>query len=336
MVDLMTRAQRCLENMMIRKKKSEVVEKATFTSGTDLASGGLLAPQQAAKLIRLIKYPPTMLREARLVAMRGPTERIDRVTFASRILHKATEATALGAASQARPTMSKLELTAKEFVAEVRLSYDALQDSTEGGRNVRGNQFENTVLMLMAGQLAIDIEEILLLSDTGSATTDYTAFNGWLKLAQDTNSYNHSGAAVNKAFFKNVLLTMPKAYRRNKQALRFFISPNMDVEWADEQADRVTITGDAVPWGDKQPTRAYGIPTVAVGSMPEESGSSSNLGKVLLTHPKNIVAGIWRNIFLEMDRDIRTRELIIVATVRIVPQFEQVEGTVVGQNVKIA
>lgn len=312
------------------------VQKANFST-TDLASGGLLAPQQSRNLITLLKFPPSLLQEVRLVAMKGPTQRIDRIAFTSRILHKATEATALAAGSYGVPTTSKLELSSKEFIAVVPLTYSAVEDVIEGsGGDIYGSRFLDKILGLIVGQLAYDLEEIFLLSDTASATTDYTAFDGWLKLAQNTNSYDHSGAAVNKAFFKQTLLTMQKPYRRNISALRWFVSPNMPIEWADEQADRATTTGDSVPWGDREINRAYAIPMRSVGSMPEASGASSNLGKVLISHPKNLIAGIQREMFFEIQRQPSTREVYIYITLRGCPQFEQVEGACVGYDVKIA
>lgn len=336
-IDLLTRAKQVIESSL-RPAPAEI-RKAAFTT-TDLTTGGgLLAPQQAKKLIQLIRFPPTFLKLCRMVAMRGPTERIDRITFGSRILHAATENTNLAANLQATPTTTKLELAAKLFKSEVQLTYDALQDSIEGGMGVRGNMFENTVFQMIGSKLAEDIEEILMLSDTGNAGlhNDLQQLDGWLKLARDQNTYNHGGAAINKALYKNTHLALPKAYRRNKAQLLFVQSPNADIEWADEQADRVTTTGDAVVWGARGfGLPAYGVPTFVCGVMPEESGASSNLGQILHTHPKNAIAGIWRNIFMEVDRDIRAGALIVVCSVRIDAQFEQVEGAVVANNVKVA
>lgn len=319
-------------------RKPTRLEKASFTS-TDLSTGGgLLAPQQARRFVQLIRYNPELLKYIRMSTMRGPTERIDRLTFASRILHTSTEGTALAASLQANPTGSKVELSTSEFTAEIPLTYNVLQDSIEGDDKVRGNKFEDTIFQMIASKIAEDVEEIALLSDSSDASlhADLQQFDGWLKKARDQNSYDHGGSAINKALFKQMHLSLPKAYRKNKSALRFIISPNTDIEWADEQADRTTTTGDAVPWGDRHPSRAYGMPTIVSGYMPEESGSSSNLGQILHTHPKNMILGIWRNIFLEVDRDIRARSLIVVATIRIAVEFEQVEGATVGTNIKVS
>ena len=133
-------------------------------------------------------------------------------------------------------------------------------------------------------------------------------------------------------------LARPKAYRRNKSQLQFVISPNLDIEWSDELADRGSTRGsDEVAWGMRGYGHpAYGIPTYVCGVMPEESGTSSNLGEILHTHPKNAIAAIHRDIFCEVDRDIRAGALVIVCSVRMDAQFEQVEGTVVVNNVAVS
>ena len=335
-INLLEQARQVIEKNLSRS--SVDLQKAAFTTSDLTTGGGLLAPQQARRLIQMIMFPPTFLRICRMIPMKGPTDRIDRITFGDRILHAATENIALATTLQANPETSKLEFSAKLFKCEVPISYEALQDSIEGGPKVRGNQFEDTVFQLIAERLAIDIEEILMLSDTDNAGlhNDLQQLDGWLKLARDQNTYNHGGASLSKGMYKSLHLLLPKQYRRNTTQLLFVQSPNADVEWTDEQGDRETAAGDAAIWG----MRGYGLPAYAIktyvcGNMPEESGTSSNLGQILHTHPKNAIAGIWRNILMEVDRDIRSGSLIIVCTVRLDAQFEQVEGAAVANNVAI-
>lgn len=335
MPDLLQQAQTCIAKYLTPRSK---LNKAAFST-TDLTTGGgLLAPQQARRFVQLIRFRPGLLNKIRIAMMRGPTERIDRITFGSRILHASTEGSALAANLQSTPDTSKLEVTTQEYTAEVQLTYDSLQDSIEGGQNVRGNKFENTIFQMIASRVAEDIEALGLLSDSSDAGlhADFQVQDGWLKQARDSITYDHNGVAINKGLFKGAHLALPKQYRQDKRSLRFIISPNTDIEWMDEQADRVTVTGDAVPWGDKHPDRAYGIPTIIAGDMPEESGSSSNLGQMLHTHPKNIGLGLWRRIFMEIDRDIRARTLIVVTTIRMGFFYEQVEGAMVAQNFKVS
>lgn len=338
MVNLLERAQEVIQKRLSPGPVS--LQKSTFTTSDLTTGGGLLAPQQSRKLIQMILFPPTFLRQCRLVPMRGPTDRIDRITFGSRILHAAEENTELATSLHALPSMSKLELSAKLFKCVIPLSYESLQDSIEGGQNVRGNVFEDTVFSLIAERLAIDIEEILMISDSSNAGlhNDLQQLDGWLKLARDQNTYDHGGSALSKNMYKQLHLLLPKQYRRSKTQLLFIQSPNADVEWTDELGDRGgTTMSDSAIWGSKGfGLPAYGVKTYVCGAMPEESGASSNLGQILHTHPKNAIAGIWRNIFMEVDKDVLAGRLIIVCSVRLDAQYEQVEGSAVATDVKVA
>ncbi len=335
-VNILERAREVIEKSYAKKSQ---LRKAAFTTIDLTTGGGLLAPQQARRFVQMILFPTTFLRQCRLVTMKGPTDRIDRIQFGSRIMHAGSENTNLSTSLQTVPTTSKIEMSAELYKCEVQLSYESLQDSIEGGHNVRGNQFEDTIFKLIAERAAIDIEEILMLSDTSNAGlhNDLQQIDGWLKLARDQNTYNHGGASVSKAMFKALHLLLPKQYRRNKAQLQFVISPNLDIEWSDELADRTgTRGGDEVAWGLRGYGHpAYGIRTYVCGNLPEESGVSSNLGQILHTHPKNAIAAIHRDIFLEVDRDIRKGALIIVCSVRMDAQFEQVEGSAVANNVAV-
>lgn len=322
--------------MNLLEQARQVIQKS-FTT-TDLATGGgLLAPQQAAMFIRMLKMQPNLLRAVRLVPLKGPTDRIDRILFPGRILHAVTtEGTGIDAAKYAKPTSSKVEMSAQEFQAVVPLTYNALQDSIEGGREVRGNEFENTVFNLIAEAVALDIENYALNSDTASADPDFAKFDGFFKLAQASHVYNHGGAALSKAFFKKTFLEMPQQYRQKKKEMMWVISSNMEIEWNDELVDAgYNQWAQGVAWADTEVNSAWGIPMLVSHAVTAESGASSNLGKTLLTHPKNCIIGIWRNITMEVDRDIINGQLIVVVRVRFDAKMEQVEGSVVGNNVAV-
>lgn len=333
---LLDRAQAAIEKNL----KNVSLNKATLTTSDLSSGGGLRAVQQSKKFIKLLRHGPDLLRACRIVPMRGPTDRVDRITFSGRILHAASEDTELSSSNEANPTTSKVELTAKLYKGCVPISYEALQDNIEGGQDVRGNSFEEMVMTLIAEGVAIDAEELGLNSDTTSGTTDYAQQNGWMKLAQNSHSYDHSGAALSKSFFKSTLLAIPAAYRQSRfrKDMIWAMNPDMAVEWRDELADNsYADRATRVVWGsgDKDVDVAYSVPILESANLPAESGTSSNLGKVLLTHRKNIVLGVWRNIFFDIGRDVKAGSLIVVPSVRFAFQFEQVEGAALGYNVKV-
>ncbi|MBL2411293.1 phage major capsid protein, partial [Klebsiella pneumoniae] len=49
----------------------------------------------------------------------------------------------------------------------------------------------------------------------------------------------------------------------------------------------------------------------------------NTVSDILLTHPKNIVVGMSRNIRIEVDKDIRARKFIIVLTAKVDAKFEE-------------
>jgi len=53
----------------------------------------------------------------------------------------------------------------------------------------------------------------------------------------------------------------------------------------------------------------------------------------LLTDPKNLIFGIQRQIHIETDKDIRSREYIIVLTARVDFQIEEEEAVVKYTNI---
>ena len=99
----------------------------------DLASGGLLTTAQSNAFIRKLLVQPTILPQTRVIVMNTPKEEINKIQFASRIMHPAVEATALGAGDRSKPDFTRLTLTTKETMAEVRIPYSVIEDNIERG-----------------------------------------------------------------------------------------------------------------------------------------------------------------------------------------------------------
>ena len=80
---------------------------------------------------------------------------IEKIRFAARVLRPGQEATALAVADRSEPNLTKVELDAKLYKAEVRLSDEVLEDSIER------NQLRQTVMTLMAERIADAVLELL-------------------------------------------------------------------------------------------------------------------------------------------------------------------------------
>jgi len=331
-IDILDRAKNAIEKHLT---KPQQIHKAAFTS-TDLSSGGLLLERQARDFIELLRIQPTILRSARFLPMKSLSQRFDRIGFTGRIFHKGVENTGLSGGDQAKPTMSKIQMNAKEFVAEIEITYDALEDSLKGEGQIHGNDFVKIVLKLAAAQGALDAEEFALLSDTGSGDNDLDQFDGWLKVAAANNTYDHLGAPVSKALFFNSKLALPKQYRQRMNGLRFYAANDVEAHWQDEIADRITTVGDMFLVDGFQGTlKPYSIPIIPNGTIPTDETPGDN-SRMLLTHHNNLMFGIWRDIHLDVDKDVRKRHLVFVLSMRIDAKMAQPEGSVAAINIKVA
>jgi len=292
-----------------------IVEKADIAVSNLIADGGYLNPMQASTFIRMLIDQPTLVNEIRVQPMSSPTMEINKIGFSSRILKKApASGTALAAGNRSKPATEKVTLSTKEVIAEVHIPYDVLEDNIERGA------LETTIMQLIAERASLDIEELILLGDTGSGDEFLAMVNGLL--VQSTShvvDFSATNPAVSKTIFKNGVKAMPNKYLRNRSAMRFYVSPDAETEYADSLANRETPFGDSKITG-WTPNYAYGVPVTPVALMPNN--------QYLFTYPNNVILGIQRSVMIEADRDIRARVLVVVLTMRLDIKFEEEDAVV--------
>lgn len=311
----------------------EIIQKADMTLGDLINNGGYLNPEQADTFIEDLIDQPTILNQSRVVAMSSPKQEINKIGFGQRILRAAPQdGTALGASDRSAPTTSKIELDTKEVMAEVRLPYKVIEDNilrgsiNAGASKTPQSGFVNLILRLIAERAATDLEELVLLGDKSMVGTDpyLGLLDGWMKRVQ-SNVVDHQNAEISKTMFKNGVKTLPTPYHRNLSAMRHFVSVGQNVEYTDKLASRETALGDA-KLQSLNGNYGSGVPVSGVPLMPETSG--------ILTNPMNLIFGIQRDISLEYEKDIRTRQFIIVLTTRVDAQVEREDAAVKYINIK--
>lgn len=298
----------------MKASNRSIVRKADLAVADLVGCGGYLNPMQANAFIRLLQEQPTLIKQIRTVPMNSPTMQINKIGFTSRILQAApASGTALAASKRSKPLTQQVNLKTSEIIAEVHIPYDVIEDNIERGK------LEDTIMNLISERAALDLEELIIEGDENSSDAYLALMDGTLKLAYrhlcDFDSVN-----VTKSVFKDGMKCMPNKYLRNRAAMRHFVSPHAQVEFADTMADRATAYGDQRVQGWVSPISAYGINVEAVALMPNANG--------LLTYPKNIIWGVQRQIMIETDRDIRARVLIVVLTLRCDIQFEEDDAVV--------
>jgi len=315
----------------------QLIKKADWALADLAADGGLLNPEQADTFIRKLLVQPTVLRQARAVTMNSPQMKINKIQFGSRILRKATQGVALDDlgpnTARSKPTTEQIQLNSKEVIAEVRLPYDIIEDNIERGNIGQRTDtstggatggIKDTIMTLIAERAALDLEELALLGDTAHPTDTYLGLvDGFLVQATD-NEVDLQGADISKEMFKAGLQAMPDQYLRNRAAMKHWVSVDNEVEYRDSLANRETALGDAQIQGTS-PVFGFGVPVEAASLMPSDKG--------LFTFPQNLVFGIQRRIHVEVDKDIKTREYIIVLTARVDFLIEETLAVVKYTNI---
>jgi hypothetical protein len=304
-----------------------LLQKADLALSDLTSSGGLLQPAQAAKFMRIMIKASKVLGMATVVPMRSPKQLIEKIRFSGRVLQAGSESTALPSSLRAKPNLSKVELDAQLFKGEVRLDNETLEDSIERG------ELRQTVMQLMAEAVARDTEDVVINGDTASADSFYAQLDGLLKQAT-SHIVDTTLQTPNKTIFRDMLKSMPSEFLRDKKSLRFLTSVNAEIAYRDALADRIGVVGDK--YLEEDATTTYsGIPMIDVPLFPETLGAGANTTDVLLTDPKNINVGIWRNIRVETDKLVSEGVLIIVATLRFDVKFAEELAVVKAINMKV-
>lgn len=306
----------------------EIIEKAAMTL-SDLASGGLMNPAQSNRFLRMIQDEPTILNQARFVPMTSDSRKIEKIGFGQRVLRAGVEGQALADNDRSVPTTSTINLNAKEVIAEINITYDTLEN------NIEKDGIRETIMQMLAQRAALDLEELVVNGDTAITGDPYLKLIDGIRKQAVSHVVDFEGAGLSKAAFKQAYKAMPSKYIRNPRDFRFFTSYMSEIDWIDHVSDRQTVLGDSSLQGGK--ASAYGIPVNGIAMLqPYDSGDGNPVSDMLLTHPKNIVMGMSRNIRVEVDRDIRERKFIIVLTAKIDTVFEEEDAVVkvigVGDN----
>ena len=305
---------------------SKIITRADIALADFAANGGLLLPEQANQFIDFIYDEPTILRQSRFIRMTGPQKKINRMGFGSRILRAARQTGGdldaggndryVRAADRAKPTTSQIQLNTSEVIAEVRIPYEVLED------NIEGESFEAHVLRAIATRVAIDLEELALWGDTASGDAYLALQNGWMKRAS-VHVLDNLDAGFTHDTAAAALLLMPPKYLRNLPQMKGFISLANRIRYAQYLSARGTALGDAALQGNV-PLHAAGLTIEGAGMLDVHGDGDQGL----VTIPQNLLFGIQREISIETDKDIRSREYVIVVTARVALQVDDTDALV--------
>lgn len=317
-------------------KTAELLAKADLAL-SDLASAGLMLPEQANNFIRILMQDTAILDDVRLINMSKPKMYVNKLSLDQRALRVANQGVisspltgeegtrALSRADRTKITTSKVELDTYEVIAEVNLPYEVLEDNIEGG-SIDATRFQQTVLEQLASRIRIDIEDVLLNGDTNNVVDSFLAErDGVLKMTA-SNIVNNGGAALDAVTFNEMIQALPDKFKRVVNRYKFYVAHNKRLQYMMQVAQRQTGLGDSVLVGGNGVNFSpFGTPLVGAASMPSS--------QALYIDPSNILFGVQRNMRMEFDRDTRERVLIIVFTMRYDFKLEQEDMAVKAINI---
>jgi hypothetical protein len=250
----------------------ELVQRAIITAG-DLAAAGKLNDVQSTQYTDYVIDVTELRGSVRVVRFRGENLQIDKIGVGQRVSVPKEEAKDPGL--RRGISTSKVTLTPREVMTPFEIS------DTFAEHSIEGEAVEDTVMRLMATQTANDLEELLIAGDKlgparieadliegGSGTkvvkdTFLALVDGWFKLLDGGNVYDAEGANVSSKVFSGMIKRLPVKFRRSRRNLRFLMALDLEQNWREKVATRMTGKGDdALSSSGTIPV--YGIPMIAV------------------------------------------------------------------------
>lgn len=263
---------------------------AAFKSITipDLGSS-VLVPEQADRFLRIVEERTVMLGAVRRVNMMAGTRNIDRTGFSSRIL-RAAQAEGTEFTFRDEPDFFTNQLIAVKGRGASFISDEALEE------NIERDNFENTLVDMIASQAGQDLEELFLAGDTASADTFLALTDGWLKVAANsvTGVANADFTATDvEDMFEAMILAVDPKYLSSRGRWRFYVTFDMENDYRDVLRARGTALGDQA--------QTSAMPLNYKGFLVEEEPKMP-AGRALFTNVDNTVYGIRRDIEIEPER----------------------------------
>lgn len=303
------------------------LEKADLAIADLTAGGGYLQPKQAKKFLRLMIKQSELLKWVTAPPMSAPSQSFPKIAFSGRVLRPEPATGPISAADRGKPDIDSVQLEAKAFKGEVRLYDQVLEDNVEEG------MLRQTIMQLLAEAVARDTEDVVINGDTASPDATLAQLDGILKQAT-SNLVDAAGAPLNKDLLTDTLKSLPSQYLKLRKQMKFMTATDAELDYRNRLADRETAAGDRYLESDA-PVLVAGVPLTPVPLFPETLGAGGDQTAVLLTHPKNIYVGFWKQIKIETARDVSEGCLKVVVRLRFDVKFADEQGVAKLINVQL-
>lgn len=250
----------------------DIVSKAAITADA-IAASGKLNNAQSDRFIDFVIDETVLKDNARIVRFRNENLEIDKIGVGRRVAVPKSEA--VDPQVRRGITTSKVTLTPKELCVPFEIG-DSFREL-----NIEGDSIEETIIRLMATQLANDLEDLYIngnvlgpavpqsdILENGSSDEVKDAYlalvDGWSILADGSNIVDAQGQNIGLSIFSKAIRAMPTKFRRNRSALRWFISPDLWQLYLEKLSTRATALGDDAARGGGGMPGPFGIIAVPV------------------------------------------------------------------------
>lgn len=275
----------------------------------DMESGkALLNPEQLGKFLRQAQINNTILAQADFKLMQSFKKQLTRVGINGRVLqtgYKEDNTTTNPDLTPADVEFGYNELDAKKLKAKCSIEDEEKED------NIEKEQFENTLLSMMGERVGEDLEFWALFGDTTATDNNLLkTTDGWIKTAgvqlksKGADSSNGAFDLKNtvEAMFDSMIKNLGIRFRQKRNQLKFFVPFEVEDAYRNLLKARGTSLGDETQTGFGG--LAYkGIPIEYCPTLDATDGRAlDNTATSLLTNPKNLAWGIWKNLAIEPKR----------------------------------
>ena len=300
-------------NQELLQERADVAASILQTPG----GGGSLPPQKTKEFFRILQNSTSLLSEVRMEPMNALTKNVPKIGFgAVNVLSVAPDATNTGDtpllenAVRSAPSLSEISLTAKPYMAVVKLGMQVLKN------NVEKDQFENTLMEEMTKAVGNKIEVLGLASDTALTSSEpryaLNKQDGWLKRIT-SNVVDQADAALSESLLTTLKLSVPRRFRQGQH--KFWTEDGAAEHWRSILGSRATPGGDTwLTKGEIPP--ALGVPITVVQNMPVAAAvagppSHPERSTILFTDPKNLILGTFQEIEVHIEPVYREGSIYI-------------------------
>ena len=286
-------------------------EKAVFKSmKTDMETGkALLNVEQLGYFLREATLENTILRDADFKLMKSFKKHLNRTGINGRVL---TNGYDVDGETDPNIPAADVDFGANELDVKKLKAMCEIQDE-EKEDNMTQAQFEQTLLQMMGERIGEDLEYWALFADTDVSRSDDPLLNtndGWLKKCANTIQSTTIAPSNGKfdvndgpeAMFDAMIKALPPRFRKNRRQLKFYVPFEVEDAYRNILINRGTGLGDSAQIGFN--ALSYkGIPIEHCSTLDDEDGRGID-SKVssMLTNPKNLAYGIWKNLSVEPER----------------------------------